>query len=772
MGVLETARARPLTMLAIVAAVIVFLMLLNDNAGFAILVALLVVPVAILAYLTRIDLYEREPWALLTSVVGAGALVGLLGGLLSAFFFERFWFSDSRLNLGAIGFPGVVANGEGSVPYSVVLLGGILIPVLTGAAILGGPFALRRWPIFRNEITDGMTLGGLAAAGFATVSSFVYFWPSAFGSLPDRPVSQWTALLAGIAVVRPVVLIIAGSLLGIAAWKYLATKNIRAVLVPGVAGVFGWLALPLGSLFLAASGAVAEFVWYALVLIVVGIVFRHVLGRSLSNDGQVLAPSDGEQRVVCSNCHRVTPDGSFCSFCRAPLHPEAPVALGTIRPQDPIQGEQGERPTLEPPTAHSDSAPEPTSVPSPIMAPAASETRDRYPEDQQDHSSEFPLHVERDLIVEVAAEPEADALDYLDPAPTVSEATARSDSSSTPEPPAYQGLIPDSDPATSRFRSPEVHDLETANRAGTSGSTGERSTDLNFDLDPVDAGEGEEQNSPISLHDWSRQPQALTEAPRDDDSRDADASPPPARPVTSPWRRPAEATSEPATGLKWPTSAASSMDRSVASARFPVTSETDSDDDHPPEAVPDGPGSADESEQRPVESSSGRWFDASSSLAGPTPSVSVPGPGENRPDGFADESLADLDRATSNEGPVPEQESEPVGPSDEATSLEEPSPPPGLRWYRPDDEIDQSAVDDVSSSEPGQRDWEAEPLASSPTPVPDITASDQPFASETGPQNSSGSEGRTGIWRSITRQGRGGTPRAPHRDQGRTDETP
>lgn len=332
------ARRRVWATIVVAAALLVFLLLLGDAPGGALLIALLVTPALLLLYLNRLDLYEREPWPLMAATVGAGALLGLLAGALSSLVFDRLWFEEARLNLGAIGFAGVAANGEGNAPFLVSLINGMLIPVVIGAAVLAGPILLRRLAVFRNEILDGMTLGALSAAGFVTVSAFVYVWPGVVGDLPVRPVSGWTAILAGILVVRPLVLILAGALLGIAAWHYTATRDYRPVLIAGIGGLFGWLSLPLGSLILTPAGSGAELAWYLVTLAVVGYVFRLALSDGLSRDRAVLAGADGEQHVVCPNCHRVTPDGAFCSFCRAPLHDEPARALeggrsdGTGRP--------------------------------------------------------------------------------------------------------------------------------------------------------------------------------------------------------------------------------------------------------------------------------------------------------------------------------------------------------------------------------------------------------------------------------------------------------
>ena len=362
---IATVREQPQRTFLIAAAVIIFLVLLSGNAALAAIIGLLVVPFLVVNYLTRLDLFEREPWTLMAGVVGTGAAAGLVGGWLSSLVFDRLWFGDTRLNIGAVGFPGIVATGEGSVPFSVLLINGILIPVLFGAAVLGGPVFLRRWSVFRNEVLDGFTLGALAAAGFATLSAAVYFWPAVLSDLPDRPVSDWTAIVAGIGVIRPIVMILSGAMLGAAIWQYSAKRKLTEIAIPAAGGLAGWLGLALGSLIVMPSGAVTEFIWYAVILAIVGFVFREALSRGLAQDREQLQGEDGSPRVVCPNCHRLTPDGLFCSYCGADLRAAEPVAIDAGRT---------ERATV---SAPSSAVPMPSDYPEPVDTTVASSGADR-----------------------------------------------------------------------------------------------------------------------------------------------------------------------------------------------------------------------------------------------------------------------------------------------------------------------------------------------------------------------------------------------------------
>ena len=312
---------RPVDGLVVLAAVLAFLLLLGGLPALAIMVLLVLLPAAGLLALSSLDLYEQESRLVTGGIVIAAAVIGLVAAVLMTLVFNRFWFEANGLNLGAVGFIGSLARGEGHVSFGILVFNGIIVPLLAGIALFGLPIVARRSPSFRNETMDGLTLGGFAAGAFAVVTGIAYFWPSLGTELPDRPVSGWTAALAAIVIVRPIALVCAGSLIGWATWQYLTTRRLPSLVLPVVAGVFGWFGLPIGSLALAKASPVLELIWYVVVLAIVGMLFRDVVLRGRMSDRQVLATDDGRERVVCPNCHRVTPDGRYCAFCRTPLHP-------------------------------------------------------------------------------------------------------------------------------------------------------------------------------------------------------------------------------------------------------------------------------------------------------------------------------------------------------------------------------------------------------------------------------------------------------------------
>ncbi len=778
-------RERPVSSLVVAALVVVFLLLLGDRAGLATLVALLIAPGLLIHYLFRLDLYEREPLAMLAGIVAAGGLLGLLGGWLSSVIFERFWFTDTGLNLGAIGFPGIAANGRDGLPFVVLLLNGLLMPVLTGAAIVGGAILLRRWPVFRNEIMDGMTLGGLAAAGFATVSTFVYYWPSVFDDLPDRPVSQWTALLAGTVVIRPVVLILAGSLLGIAAWQYLASRDVRAVLIAGIGGVVGWMALPLGSLVLARSGAVAEFIWYVVILVVVGALFREALASGQARDATVLAGADGQRRVVCPTCHRVTPDGSFCSFCRSPLHGPAPVALATVRqpetgpsvrvvddeepgagtsvprpslaeqPVDdapafaPTLARRGAEPPREEPTATDDDRPSGATgtlagwpagaglaadagTPDIGQYPSTTETNDGT--DATDGDGRWREREPGDGEV-AQGDTAGDHLSYEDSLWSP-EALPSADTDPTDQPgrssvdhtdPVFptEAWGPDTSREESNADDRSLPDPEPAASTGQS------------EAEPEDLGPGLPVDADVASDELEAAGAGTDHAADGRDSAEMVQFPPGDESVVVP--RDGDASGSDASGSA---DGAPGAGAPVAVPPFRARAET------PPTST-----------GRPVSSSSGRWFEASSGR-----------PAESRPDPVAGPGTDGDDVAGRAREPIPLfPPASPIGLDQDqggstgrgdagAEASRGRTTSPGLRWYRSGDANPDSGSD--PSDSPPQEPVRG-PLRDAGGPVPDAVA-----AVETTETRDQGA-GRLGLWRQLTRGGRTTVPRAPQRDQDR-----
>lgn len=301
-----------------VGAVLILLSLLANSAGLALIVLSAIVPVLIVITLTQHDVFEKESNLLVTAVGAAGAVVGLVLASLASWILASEWFDRGVLNFGAAGFGGRFAEAAGSAPFVVWLMVGLVIPALAIAGIAGIPIALRRWPQFRNEVMDGMILTGASAAGFAIGAGVIYWWPMIAEPGPQTNVSDWTLAIIGAAIVRPAVITLCGAMIGAGIWRYMVTpKASSAVVLPAVGGGVGFLLLTFGSIQLQAAGNWPEFLWATLLLAAVFVLYRRVLDEAGATDRRTLG--DGQGRLVCPSCHKVTPAGAFCARCGEPL---------------------------------------------------------------------------------------------------------------------------------------------------------------------------------------------------------------------------------------------------------------------------------------------------------------------------------------------------------------------------------------------------------------------------------------------------------------------
>ena len=321
---LRAATAVPQRMVLIGGVIAIFLSLLSNNAGMALIVASAIVPVSISLALNQRDLFEKESTSAISAVGGAGLVCGVIIALVSSWIASGAWFSYGTLNYGAIGFGGRFSNLAGSPPFSVWLLNGLVLPLLGLAAIAAAPIALRRWPQFRNEVMDGVILCGTSAAGFAIGSAIVYWAPMVSGRGPQTDVADWTLSTLGVTLLRPIVITLAGAMLGAGIWKYASSPKPVALFLPLLGSVAGTLLLSLGSLQFGPSGLWPEVIWTALVAIASFMIYRLVLNGAISTD-RVVVGDDGA-RVVCPNCHLITPAGAFCAHCGTALdHAPAPA---------------------------------------------------------------------------------------------------------------------------------------------------------------------------------------------------------------------------------------------------------------------------------------------------------------------------------------------------------------------------------------------------------------------------------------------------------------
>ena len=125
---------------------------------------------------------------------------------------------------------------------------------------------------------------------------------------------------AGLIVVRP--LIFAGfvALLCAAIWQY-ALDQRSSSLINGVAtGLGGIVFYSLIDMLIQPTGAAAELIWQLATAAVLWFVVRRAIRHALAQDALAFTRA-GSGTIICPNCRRLTPDGTYCANCGAELHP-------------------------------------------------------------------------------------------------------------------------------------------------------------------------------------------------------------------------------------------------------------------------------------------------------------------------------------------------------------------------------------------------------------------------------------------------------------------
>jgi RsiW-degrading membrane proteinase PrsW (M82 family) len=280
--------------------------LLVGNAGMATILAALVVPLIYVAYIHHADVHEGEPVIVLASTVLIGGLAGAGLALLT------------RQYLGQLALAQIAAMAQGRPPLSLLLFLGITLPLLGELLKLVGPLLLRRWPHFRNEVMDGAVFGVASGVGFAAASTLVNYWPIIRGGYAPTGaagISDWTATLVGLAILRPLIHGTTSGLIGAGIWA--ATLRRGNVIVPVVVGLAGAVVYSLGELLLLSRGTPAVLALHGLVLALLLTTLRRTIHEALLLDARALGLGGGT--LMCQNCHRSTEARVFCTQCGTAL---------------------------------------------------------------------------------------------------------------------------------------------------------------------------------------------------------------------------------------------------------------------------------------------------------------------------------------------------------------------------------------------------------------------------------------------------------------------
>ena len=246
--------------------------LLVGNAGLATVLAALVVPIVSVALIYH---RTREPALALVAMVLGGGLAGAGLALLTRLYLEQLALAQ------------IVAMAQGGPPLSLVLLLGITLPLLGEMAKLVGPLFLRRWPRFRDEVMDGAVFGVASGVGFAAASTLVNYWPIVRGGYAPTGaagISDWTATLVGLAILRPLIHGTTSGLIGAAVWA--ATLRRGNVMLPVVVGLGGAVAYSLGELSLLSRGTLAVVALHGVVLVLLLSMLRRTVHEALLLDAR------------------------------------------------------------------------------------------------------------------------------------------------------------------------------------------------------------------------------------------------------------------------------------------------------------------------------------------------------------------------------------------------------------------------------------------------------------------------------------------------------
>src|SRR3954447_1409083 len=263
--------------------------------------AAVLVPLLMVLYLWDVDVYEDEP----RIVLGATMLWGAVTGAICSVVIHALPSSTGGFGVNA----------------SALLIGGVVVPLVTGALMLIGPLFLLRWRRF-NDVLDGATFGAASAVAFVGAKLLIDSTSMWSGGLrPGGDAGQWVVKLLSLGIIEP--LIAAGAIGAVAGafWlRYRAPVADRHGL-----GLIGnpFIALLGGALLLVVSGLARTALNANLTLGVelVVLVLALLWLRTVIHFGLLEEANELEIGPVirCRNCGTDTPHHTFCGNCGVSL---------------------------------------------------------------------------------------------------------------------------------------------------------------------------------------------------------------------------------------------------------------------------------------------------------------------------------------------------------------------------------------------------------------------------------------------------------------------
>jgi hypothetical protein len=269
------------------------------------------VPLLVILYLWDVDLYEDEPLLVmaLTILWGIGAGIGV--GFLTRHVVEQ----SAGLAL--------------QTSDHTLLWSGILIPLISFAAMIAGPLPLLPYRKF-NDVLDGATFGAAAAVSFVGAELLTH--SSDFLASGVRPVGDtvpWVLRLVSLGVVVPVLAACAVGAAAGALWlRYRAPVRDRNVLGP-----LGhpFVAVPIAAGLIVGAALIQLYTdtWLEFALLTVNALIALLWLRRMIHLGLLQEAAEIEigPPVTCTNCGKQTPSHTFCAQCGIALRAQPKSAF-------------------------------------------------------------------------------------------------------------------------------------------------------------------------------------------------------------------------------------------------------------------------------------------------------------------------------------------------------------------------------------------------------------------------------------------------------------
>lgn len=243
--------------------------LLADSGTTALIISASIVPVVLLIRLSEdTGGQSRNGWVQVGMMVLIGAAVGLPIAWLATRMVVRSWFDGGVISFGATNFGGVAVETVGNAPVLVWLTNGILLPLVVILALGAAPGALRMALAMPPRERTGMMLSASVAAGYMVGSAAVFYWPLFDEISPIMSTSDWTLTILGVAVIRPLVWVFSGAMIGAVIWRYLRDASLPKIAIPAAIAIGIPVSYSVLSLAVAPTGLWAS--------VIVGVAFAAV----------------------------------------------------------------------------------------------------------------------------------------------------------------------------------------------------------------------------------------------------------------------------------------------------------------------------------------------------------------------------------------------------------------------------------------------------------------------------------------------------------------